>query len=431
MIERYTLPEMKQIWSEENKFRKWLDVEIYACEALAELGQVPPEALAQIKEKADFDVRRIAEIEAVTNHDMIAFTTNVGEYVGEAARYIHLGLTSSDVLDTALSALMKEAGERLVTRLKQLREVLLEKAEEHRHTVMIGRTHGIHAEPITFGLKMLLWVDETERSIRRMKQAVETVSVGKISGAVGTYANVDPGVEAHVCARLGLKPARVSTQVLQRDRHAEYLTAIAVIGSTLDKFATELRSLQRTDILEVEEPFRKGQKGSSAMPHKRNPITGERISGLARLLRGNALAAMENVALWNERDISHSSVERVIVPDSTIILDYMLAKLIDIITSLQVYPENMLRNINRTHGLIFSQRVLLALVEEKGFSRERAYELVQRNAMQSWRTGESFRDLLLKDGDVTAQLSEEEVDELFDFSYHLKHVDEIYKRFGL
>jgi adenylosuccinate lyase len=431
MIERYTLPEMKQIWSEENKFRKWLEVEIYACEALAELGQVPPEALAQIKEKADFDVRRIAEIEAVTNHDMIAFTTNVGEYVGEAARYIHLGLTSSDVLDTALSALMKEAGERLVTRLKQLRKVLLGKAEEHRHTVMIGRTHGIHAEPITFGLKMLLWVDETERSIRRMKQAVETVSVGKISGAVGTYANVDPGVEAHVCARLGLKPARVSTQVLQRDRHAEYLTAIAVIGSTLDKFATELRSLQRTDILEVEEPFRKGQKGSSAMPHKRNPITGERISGLARLLRGNALAAMENVALWNERDISHSSVERVIVPDSTIILDYMLAKLIDIITSLQVYPENMLRNINRTHGLIFSQRVLLALVEEKGFSRERAYELVQRNAMQSWRTGESFRDLLLKDGDVTAQLSEEEVDELFDFSYHLKHVDEIYKRFGL
>lgn len=431
MIERYTLPEMKQIWSEENKFRKWLDVEIYACEALAELGQVPPEALAQIKEKADFDVRRIAEIEAVTNHDMIAFTTNVGEYVGEAARYIHLGLTSSDVLDTALSALMKEAGERLVTRLKQLREVLLEKAEEHRHTVMIGRTHGIHAEPITFGLKMLLWVDETERSIRRMKQAVETVSVGKISGAVGTYANVDPGVEAHVCARLGLKPARVSTQVLQRDRHAEYLTAIAVIGSTLDKFATELRSLQRTDILEVEEPFRKGQKGSSAMPHKRNPITGERISGLARLLRGNALAAMENVALWNERDISHSSVERVIVPDSTIILDYMLAKLIDIINNLQVYPENMLRNINRTHGLIFSQRVLLALVEEKGFSREMAYELVQRNAMQSWRTGESFRDLLLKDGDVTAQLSEEEVDELFDFSYHLKHVDEIYKRFGL
>jgi len=371
MIERYTMPEMRQIWSEDNKFRKWLEVEIYACEALAELGQIPPEALAQIKEKADFDVRRIAEIEAVTNHDVIAFVTNVGEYVGEAARYIHLGLTSSDVLDTALSALMKEAGEHLVTRLKQLREALLEKAVEHRHTVMIGRTHGIHAEPITFGLKMLLWVDETERSIRRMEQAVETVSVGKISGAVGTYANVDPRVEAHVCARLGLKPARVSTQVLQRDRHAEYLTTIAVIGSSLDKFATELRSLQRTDILEVEEPFRKGQKGSSAMPHKRNPITGERISGMARLLRGNALAAMENVALWNERDISHSSVERVIVPDSTIILDYMLVKLVDVITNLQVYPENMMRNVERTHGLIFSQRVLLALVEEKGFSRSR------------------------------------------------------------
>jgi adenylosuccinate lyase len=431
MIERYTLPEMKLIWSEENKFRKWLDVEIYACEALAELGQVPAEALAQIKEKADFDVRRIAEIEAVTNHDMIAFTTNVGEYVGEAARYIHLGLTSSDVLDTALSTLMKEAGGHLVARLKQLRETLLEKAKEHRNTVMIGRTHGIHAEPITFGLKMLLWVDETDRSIRRMEQAVEAVSVGKISGAVGTYANIDPRVEAHVCARLGLKPARVSTQVLQRDRHAEYLTTIAVIGSTLDKFATELRGLQRTDILEVEEPFRKGQKGSSAMPHKRNPITGERISGLARLLRGNALAAMENVALWNERDISHSSVERVIVPDSTITLDYMLVKLVDVIANLQVYPENMMRNVNRTHGLIFSQRILLALVEEKGFTRELAYELVQRNAMQSWRTGESFRDLLLKDRDVTAQLGEKEIDELFDFRYHLKHVDEIFRRFGL
>ncbi|HPZ43917.1 MAG TPA: adenylosuccinate lyase [Bacillota bacterium] len=431
MIERYTMPEMRRIWSEESKFRKWLEVEIYACEALAELGQIPPDALAQIKERANFDVRRIAEIEAVTNHDVIAFVTNVGEYVGEAARYIHLGLTSSDVVDTALSALMKEAGEHLVTRLKQLREALLAKAVEHRHTVMIGRTHGIHAEPITFGLKMLLWVDETERNIRRMEQAVETISVGKISGAVGTYANVDPRVEAHVCARLGLKPARLSTQVLQRDRHAEYLTTIAVIGSSLDKFATELRTLQRTDILEVEEPFRKGQKGSSAMPHKRNPITGERISGMARLLRGNALAAVENVALWNERDISHSSVERVIVPDSTIILDYMLVKLVDIITNLQVYPENMRRNLERTHGLIFSQRVLLALVEEKGLSRERAYELVQRNAMQSWRTGESFRVLLLKDGDVTAKLSEEEIDKLFDVSYHLKRVDEIYKRFGL
>jgi adenylosuccinate lyase len=431
MIERYTLPEMKAIWSEENKFRKWLDVEIYACEALSELGQVPPAALAEIKQKANFNVQRIAEIEAVTNHDVIAFTTNVAEYVGEAAKYIHLGLTSSDVLDTAMAVLMKEAGHQLLNRLEKLKEALLEKAVEHRNTVMIGRTHGIHAEPITFGLKMLLWVDETERCIGRMKRAVDVVSVGKISGAVGTYANIDPRVEAHVCSRLGLSPAKVSTQVLQRDRHAEYLTTIAVIGSSLDKFATELRSLQRTDILEVEEQFKKGQKGSSAMPHKRNPITGERISGLARLLRGNALAAMENVALWHERDISHSSVERVIVPDSTITLDYMLAKLTGLIANLQVYPENMLKNVERTHGLIFSQRVLLALVEAKGLTRERAYELVQRNAMQSWRTGESFRDLLLKDGDVASLLSPGEVDELFDYNYHLKNIDEIYGRFGL
>lgn len=431
MIERYTLPEMARIWSEENKFRKWLEVEIYACEAMVELGQVPGEALAEIKDKADFNVKRIAEIEAVVDHDMIAFTTNVGEYVGEAAKYIHLGLTSSDVLDTSMAVLMKEAGQHIVGRLKQLRDALLEKAREHRNTIMIGRTHGIHAEPITFGLKMLLWVAETDRNIQRMERAVENISVGKISGVVGTYANISPRVEAHVCARLGLRPAMVSTQVLQRDRHAEYLTTIAVVGSSLDKFATELRSLQRTDILEVEEFFKKGQKGSSAMPHKRNPITGERISGLARLLRGNALVAMENVPLWNERDISHSSVERVIIPDSTITLDYMLVKLTGIITNLLVYPENMLRNVERTHGLIFSQRVLLALVEEKGLSRERAYELVQRNAMQSWRTGASFRDLLLKDGEVTALLSEKEIDELFDYDYHLKRVDDVYQRFGL
>lgn len=431
MIERYTLPEMARIWSEENKFRKWLDVEIYACEAMTELGQVPAEALAVIKEKADFSLPRIAEIEAVVDHDVIAFTTNVGEYVGEAAKYIHLGLTSSDVLDTSLAVLMKEAGLHITDRLRQLREALLEKAKEHRNTIMIGRTHGIHAEPITFGLKMLLWVAETERNIQRMERAVENISVGKISGAVGTYANISPRVEAHVCNRLGLQPAPVSTQVLQRDRHAEYLTTIAVIGSSLDKFATELRSLQRTDILEAEEFFKKGQKGSSAMPHKRNPITGERISGLARLLRGNALAAMENVPLWNERDISHSSVERIIIPDSTITLDYMLVKTTGLIANLLVYPENMLRNVERTHGLIFSQRVLLALVEEKGLSRERAYELVQRNAMQSWRSGTSFRDLLLQDDEITALLSAGEINELFDYKYHLKYVGEIYRRFGL
>ncbi|NLJ76828.1 MAG: adenylosuccinate lyase [Peptococcaceae bacterium] len=431
MIDRYTLPEMKRIWSMENKFRKWLDVEISACEAMAELGKVPLEALAAIKEKADFNVQRIAEIEAVVDHDVIAFTTNVGEYVGDAAKYIHLGLTSSDVLDTALAALMKEAAEHILGRLKRLKEALLEKAIQHRRTVMIGRTHGIHAEPITFGLKMLLWVDETNRNIRRMEQALETISVGKISGAVGTYANIDPRVEAHVCSRLGLQPAHVSTQVLQRDRHAEYLTTIAVIGSSLDKFATELRSLQRTDILEVEERFKKGQKGSSAMPHKRNPIVGERISGMARLLRGNALAAMENVPLWNERDISHSSVERVIVPDSTIIIDYMLARFTDMISNLLVYPENMMHNLDRTHGLIFSQRILLTLVEEKGLSREQAYELVQRNAMKTWRTGKDFRDLLAADSELAELLSPGEINELFDYNYHLRNVDQIYKRFGL
>ncbi|AGL01907.1 adenylosuccinate lyase [Desulfoscipio gibsoniae] len=431
MIERYTLPEMKAIWSQENKYRKWLEVEICACEALAEMGVVPVEALREIKEKANFTVERIDEIEEVTNHDVIAFLTCVAEYVGDASKYIHLGMTSSDVLDTALALQIKEAGELILKRLNELRDVLLEKAKEHRYTVMIGRTHGIHAEPTTFGLKMLLWVAETERNIKRMENAIATISAGKISGAVGTYANIDPAVERHVCARLGLKPARVSTQVLQRDRHAEFLTTLAVIGSSLDKFATEIRNLQRTDILEAEEHFKKGQKGSSAMPHKRNPITVERISGQARLLRGNALVAMENVPLWHERDISHSSVERVIIPDSTTTLDYMLYKFINIMENLLVYPENMKKNLEKTHGLIFSQRVLLALVENHGLTREKAYELVQRNAMQCWRTGEDFRQLLLADAEVAAILPEKEINEIFDIGYHLKNVDEIYKRFGL
>ncbi|MBE3585701.1 adenylosuccinate lyase [Desulfofundulus thermocisternus] len=430
MIERYTLPEMKAIWSQENKFRKWLEVEIYACEAMAEMGLIPEEAFRQIRERARFNVKRIEEIEAVVNHDVIAFLTCVGEYVGDAARYIHLGLTSSDVLDTALAVLMKEAGQQILKRLEELREVLLEKAKEHRHTLMIGRTHGVHAEPITFGLKMLLWVSETERNIERMKRAVDVISVGKISGAVGTYANVDPRVEAHVCRRLGLRPARISTQILQRDRHAEFMTTLAVIGSSLDKFATEIRNLQRTDILEVEEYFATGQKGSSAMPHKRNPITAERISGLARILRGNALAALENVALWHERDISHSSVERVIIPDSTITLDYMLHKMTAIMKNLLVYPEKMRRNLERTHGLLFSQRVLLALVE-KGLSRERAYELVQRNAMRSWREGVSFMELLMEDADIASVLTSREIESLFNYDYHLRHVDDIYRRFGL
>jgi len=422
---------MKAIWSDENKYRKWLEVEISASEALAEMGVVPAEALRDIKEKADFTVERIDEIEAVTNHDVIAFLTCVGEYVGDAAKYIHLGMTSSDVLDTALAVQIKEAGQLILKRLYELRDVLLDKAQEHRYTMMIGRTHGVHAEPTTFGLKMLLWVAETERSIKRMESAIATISAGKISGAVGTYANIDPAVEKHVCASLGLEPAQVSTQVLQRDRHAEFLTTLAVIGSSLDKFATEIRSLQRTDILEVEEHFKKGQKGSSAMPHKRNPITVERISGMARLLRGNALAAMENVALWHERDISHSSVERVIFPDSTITLDYMLSKFVNIMENLLVYPENMKKNLEKTHGLIFSQRVLLALVEDHGLSREKAYEVVQRNAMQCWQTGADFRQLLLADPEVAASMSEEEIDKIFDYGYHLKHVDDVYKRFDL
>lgn len=430
MIERYTLPEMKKIWSRDNKYRKWLDVEINACEAMANLGLIPAGALKNIKEKADFTVERVDEIETVTNHDVIAFLTCVAEYVGEDSKYIHMGLTSSDVLDTALAAQIKEAGGLILKRLGELRAVLLERAKEHRDTIMIGRTHGVHAEPITFGLKMLLWLAETDRNIERMERAVDVVSVGKISGAVGTYANIDPAVEAYVCKKMGLKPAPVSTQVIQRDRHAEFLATIAVIGSSLEKFAVEIRSLQRTEILEVEEYFAKGQKGSSAMPHKRNPITAERITGMSRLLRGNALAAMENVALWNERDISHSSVERVIIPDSTIVLDYMLFKTTGMLKNLLVYPENMEKNLERTGGLLFSQRVLLALVD-KGLTRERAYELVQRNAMEAWKNGREFRGMLLSDPDITAVLSLEEIDTLFDYSYHLRRINEIYKRFGL
>lgn len=430
MIDRYTLPEMAAIWSQESKFRRWLEVEISACEAMAAKGIIPAEDLQEIKAKADFTVARIDEIEAVTNHDVIAFITCVAEHVGEASKYIHLGLTSTDVVDTALAKQIKEAGQQILARAQKLRQVLLVQAQAHRHTVTIGRTHGIHAEPTTFGLKMLLWVAEMDRNIERLEKAVETMSVGKISGAVGTYANIDPFVEEYVCRQLGLTPSRVSTQVLQRDRHAEFMTTLAVVGSSLEKFATEIRSLQRTDILEAEEYFKKGQKGSSAMPHKRNPITTERISGMARILRGNALAAMENVALWHERDISHSSVERVIIPDSTTILDYMLYKFTDIMEHLVVYPANMLRNLERTHGLIFSQRVLLALVD-KGLTREEAYELVQRNAMESWQTGTDFQQLLLGDAQVMEHLSPAELKELFDYNYHLQHLDLIYSRFGL
>lgn len=430
MIERYTLPEMKKIWDLENKFQKWLEIEVYACEAQAELGVIPKEAVKVIRERAKFDLKRIEEIEAVTDHDVIAFLTAVAENVGDESKYIHLGMTSSDVGDTALALLMKEAAEHLVPKLEKLHGILLKKAGEYKYTPMIGRTHGIHAEPMTFGMKMLLWAAETERNLERLHKAIKTISVGKISGAVGTYANIDPYVEEYVCKQLGLEPAPIATQVLQRDRHAEYMTTLAVIGSSLDKFATEIRNLQRTDIREAEEFFAKGQKGSSAMPHKRNPITMERVAGLARVLRGNALAAMENVALWHERDITHSSVERVIVPDSTILLDYMLHLFIKKIENILVYPEAMEDNLNKTKGLIYSQRVLLALIN-KGSLREKAYELVQRNAMQVWATKENFVDLLKADQEVAQLLSEQELDEIFDIKWFLRYIDRIFARFGL
>jgi adenylosuccinate lyase len=407
-----------------------LDVEVYACEAMAELGMIPEDALKDIKEKADFDVERIEELEAEIKHDVIAFLTSVAEHVGDSSKYIHMGMTSSDILDTALAVQMKEAADLILEKLHILRDVLAQKAKEHKDTIMVGRTHGVHGEPITFGLKMALWVTEVDRAIKRMENAREDISVGAISGAVGTFANVDPRVEEHVCKRLGLKPAGVSTQIIQRDRHANYMNTLAVIACSLDKFALEIRNLQRTDILEVEEQFTKGQKGSSAMPHKKNPIISERVCGLARVVRGNAVAAMENVALWHERDLTHSSAERVIIPDSTILVYYMLTKFIDVMKNLVVKPDNMKRNLERTLGLVFSQRVMLALVE-KGVLRETAYAWVQRNALEAWQSGVHFKELVLKDSDIMSQLNEEEVDELFDYSYHLRHIDYIFKRIGL
>ncbi|MGI6604745.1 MAG: adenylosuccinate lyase [Firmicutes bacterium] len=430
MIDRYTYPEMARIWTEENKMKQWLKVEVLACAAMSELGEIPREAVAVIQERAGFDVERVKEIERVTRHDVAAFVECVAERIGEEGKYIHRGLTSSDVLDTGLALQMKEAGELLLADVERLQDVLKEKAVEHKDTVMIGRTHGVHAEPITWGLKLLLWFAEMERARERLARAVETVSVGKISGAVGTYANVDPRVEAYVCEHLGLKPAPVSTQILQRDRHAEYLMSLALAGSSLEKFATEIRGLQRTEVLEVEESFHKGQKGSSAMPHKRNPVNCERIAGLARLLRGNAHAAMDNVNLWHERDISHSSVERVIIPDSTLILDFMLRQFTTIMENLIVYPEHMRANLERTGGLVYSQRLLLALID-KGVSRSDAYEWVQEQAMATWHEGGSFKERVLVDERILAYLTPAEIDGLFDYRYHLRHVDEIYARFGL
>lgn len=431
MIARYTRPRMGSIWEEENKFRLWLEIELLACEAQAFIGVIPAEAVQTIRRKASFDIARIGEIEREVKHDVIAFLTNVGETVGPESRFIHLGMTSSDVLDTALAVQMKQSAELILEDLEELRKILARRAVEHKHTVMVGRTHGIHAEPVTLGLKFALWYAETERNIARMNAAMETISVGQISGAVGTYAHIDPSVEAFVCTRLGLKPAPVSTQVLQRDRHAEYMATLAVIGASLEKFATEIRHLQKTEVLEVEEYFSRGQKGSSAMPHKRNPITCERIAGLARVLRGNAVAALENVALWHERDITHSSVERIVIPDSCILLDYMLAQFTDILSNLLVYPENMLKNLERTKGLIFSQSVLLALAK-KGMKREDAYRIVQTHAMKVWEGGrENFEDLIRKDSEIQKILDENDMEEIFDLKKNVKHVDAVFARLGL
>lgn len=430
MITRYTRPEMGSIFTDENRYSIWLEIELLACEAQARLGAIPAEAVTTIRQKAKFNIDRINEIEAEVKHDVIAFLTSVGEFVGPDSRYIHLGMTSSDVVDTALSVQMKQAGELLLKDMTELRDVLARRAQEFKMTVMIGRSHGIHAEPTTFGLKLALWFDETRRNIKRLQSAVETISVGQISGAVGTFAHLSPAVEEYVCEKLGLKPALVSTQVIQRDRHAEFMSTLAVIGSSLDKFATEIRHLQRTEVLEAEEYFSEKQKGSSAMPHKRNPITCEQISGLARVLRGNAQAALENVALWHERDISHSSVERIIVPDSCIVLDHMLAKFTKIIDTLLVYPENMKANMEVTHGLLYSQPVLLALTK-KGMKREDAYRIVQRSAMDVWKSKNNFKEMLKADPEVSAVLKDADLDEAFDPKKSLANVDYIFKRVGL
>ncbi len=430
MIERYTNPEMGRIWTLQHEFEVMLEVEITACEAMAELGQIPVEAAKNIREKAQFNLERVKEIEKVTNHDIIAFLTNVAEYVGEDSKYIHKGLTSSDVKDTALGIMMKKSAELILEDLKNLRDVLKRQAKKYKHTVCIGRTHGIHAEPMTLGLKFALWYDEVCRDIERVEHAKKIVAVGKLSGAVGTYSNIDPRIEEITCKKLGIEPVKLATQVIQRDRHAEYMTTLAIVASTFEKIATELRNLQRTDIREVEEYFQPGQKGSSAMPHKRNPITGERISGMARLVRGNAIAAMEDITLWHERDISHSSVERVILPDSTINVDYCCRKLTNLVDKLLVYPEAMMENLNKTGGLIFSQRIMLAVVS-KGVLREDAYKWVQRNAMARWLKGEDFRTNVEKDPDITKYLTKEEIDNCFDYQWFLRNVDMIMARFGI
>ncbi|HKY31433.1 MAG TPA: adenylosuccinate lyase [Candidatus Polarisedimenticolia bacterium] len=427
MIARYTLPGMGRVWEEENKLACWLKVEIAVCEAMADLGMIPCEAAAAVKARAAVDPARVAEIEAAVRHDVIAFLTAVGEKVGEPARYMHLGMTSSDMLDTATALQMVQACDLLLDGVRRLREVLERRAREFRRIPMVGRTHGIHAEPTTFGLKMALWYDEMGRNLERLQRARETVRVGKISGAVGTFAHLPPAVEERVCARLGLRPAPISTQILQRDLHAELLWAIAATGASLEKFAVELRHLQRTEVREAEEPFAQGQKGSSAMPHKRNPVLCEQITGLARLLRSHLVAGLEDVALWHERDISHSSVERVILPDAAILLHYMLDRFTAVADGMRVDPQRMRANLESTRGLVFSGTLLLA-VTRKGSSREEAYAAVQEAAMRCWETGEPLRELVLKDARITARLTRQEIDEAFDLDHHLRHVDAIFER---
>mgnify|MGYP001296873473 FL=1 len=430
MIERYTTESMGAIWSDQNKYQVWLDVEIAVLEVLCEDGIVPKEDLDTIKSKAKFSVERILEIEEETHHDVIAFLTNLSENIGPSARFIHLGMTSSDLLDTALALLCKQSGEIIAEKLNKFHSILRKLAIKYKNTFQIGRSHGVHAEPITFGLKLALWSEEIKRHINRFESAIEDIKYGQISGAVGTYQHLDPSVEVRTCKKLGLYPSSVSNQVVQRDHHAQFLTALALIGCTIEKIAVEIRHLQRTEVLEAEEFFAKGQKGSSAMPHKRNPIITERLTGFARLLRSNSMAAMENVALWHERDISHSSVERIIIPDSTNLMDYMLNKANNLFENLIVYPDNMMKNLNLTNGLIFSQEVLLKLIQ-KGTSREDAYKLVQKNAMQVWEQKIDFKQLLKKDEDISKLLTDSEIDSLFDLNKILVNINKIFERLGL
>jgi len=430
MIPRYSLPRMSAVWSDENKFQKMLDIEILACEALANLGKIPQKELKKIKSKARFDIKRIEKIEKTTRHDVIAFLHNIAEYIGDSSRFVHQGLTSSDVLDTGLSVMMKESADIILEDLKALKGELRKKANKYKYTIMAGRSHGMHAEPTTFGLKLALFFDEINRGIERINRAKEIISIGKISGPVGTYSNVEPYVERYVCKKLGLRPANVSTQILQRDRHAEYLSEIAIVGATLEKIATEFRNLQKTEVREVEEPFGTGQKGSSAMPHKRNPVMCERIAGLARVLRANAMVSMENVALWHERDISHSSAERIIIPDSAILLDYMLNQMAEIVKGLLVYPENMTANLAKTKGLVFSARILVEL-EKRGVERRRAYDIIQRCAMKVWEKGIDFKEALKGDGDFIKLVKSKEIDDFFNVAYYTKHVNTIFKKAGI